>query len=118
MCPLGGLRAQRTMYHSTGCGPLDRLLGGGVGTAQVTEVVGKSGTGKTQLCHQVRTPFMNTVVKQIELSIFNHLLCQKKFTRKISINSNDTKSLKYTYDDLAVFVIVVGLLWCMCMQRC
>eukprot|EP00669_Euglena_mutabilis_P002208 TRINITY_DN12811_c0_g1_i1.p2 TRINITY_DN12811_c0_g1~~TRINITY_DN12811_c0_g1_i1.p2 ORF type:complete len:247 (-),score=43.94 TRINITY_DN12811_c0_g1_i1:53-793(-) len=41
------------MYHSTGCGPLDRLLGGGVGTAQVTEVVGKSGAGKTQLCHQV-----------------------------------------------------------------
>jgi len=38
---------------STGVRSLDELLGGGVETKAVTEVVGEFGAGKTQLCHQL-----------------------------------------------------------------
>jgi len=38
---------------STGVKSLDDLLGGGVETKAVTEVVGEFGAGKTQLCHQL-----------------------------------------------------------------
>ncbi|MGB9706263.1 MAG: helix-hairpin-helix domain-containing protein, partial [Pyrobaculum sp.] len=38
---------------STGVRALDELLGGGVETRAVTEVVGEFGSGKTQLCHQL-----------------------------------------------------------------
>lgn len=38
---------------STGCDGVDGLLGGGARTAELTELVGLSGTGKTQLCHQL-----------------------------------------------------------------
>ena len=38
---------------STGVRSLDELLGGGVETNAVTEVVGEFGAGKTQLCHQL-----------------------------------------------------------------
>ena len=34
----------------TGCGALDALLGGGVMFDSLTEVMGRSSTGKTQLC--------------------------------------------------------------------
>lgn len=36
--------------HTSGCTDIDRLLSGGFFGGQVTEVVGRSGTGKTQLC--------------------------------------------------------------------
>ena len=38
---------------STACKGLDRLLGGGVGSGQITEFVGKTSTFKTQVCHQI-----------------------------------------------------------------
>uniref|UniRef100_A0A7S1NA12 RecA family profile 1 domain-containing protein n=1 Tax=Eutreptiella gymnastica TaxID=73025 RepID=A0A7S1NA12_9EUGL len=39
--------------HNTGSSGLDALLGGGVGTGQLTELVGKTSTFKTQICHQI-----------------------------------------------------------------
>ena len=45
--PAGGRRL------STGCKALDDMLGGGVETGAITELVGEFGTGKTQLCHQL-----------------------------------------------------------------
>ena len=38
---------------STGASSLDRLLGGGIETQAVTELVGEYGAGKTQLAHQL-----------------------------------------------------------------
>ena len=38
---------------STGVKSLDDLLGGGIETKAVTEVVGEFGAGKTQICHQL-----------------------------------------------------------------
>jgi len=38
---------------STGVMALDELLGGGIETRAVTEIVGEFGSGKTQLCHQL-----------------------------------------------------------------
>jgi len=38
---------------STGVKSLDDLLGGGIETKAITEVVGEFGAGKTQLCHQL-----------------------------------------------------------------
>ncbi len=39
----------------TGCSRLDEMLEGGVLTGDVTELVGPSGAGKTQLCMQICT---------------------------------------------------------------
>ncbi len=44
---------EQVAYVTTGCRALDDLLGGGVETGAVTELVGEFGTGKTQLCHQL-----------------------------------------------------------------
>lgn len=38
---------------STGVRALDELLGGGIETKAITELVGEFGSGKTQLCHQL-----------------------------------------------------------------
>ena len=38
---------------TTGCKALDEMLGGGVETGAITELVGEFGTGKTQICHQL-----------------------------------------------------------------
>ena len=38
-----------TAYVSSGCPALDRLLGGGFRRGEITEIFGKSGSGKTQL---------------------------------------------------------------------
>lgn len=38
---------------STGVKSLDELLGGGIETKAITELVGEFGSGKTQLCHQL-----------------------------------------------------------------
>jgi DNA repair protein RadA len=38
---------------STGCDALDGMLGGGIETHAITELVGESGAGKTQLCHTI-----------------------------------------------------------------
>ena len=38
---------------STGCRSLDDLLGGGIETKAITELIGEFGAGKTQLCHQL-----------------------------------------------------------------
>jgi DNA repair protein RadA len=38
---------------STGVKSLDELLGGGIETRAITELVGEFGVGKTQLCHQL-----------------------------------------------------------------
>lgn len=38
---------------TTGCKALDRLLGGGVETQAITELIGEYGSGKTQICHQL-----------------------------------------------------------------
>ena len=40
-------------YITTGCKALDEMLGGGVETGAITELVGEFGTGKTQICHQL-----------------------------------------------------------------
>jgi DNA repair protein RadA len=40
-------------YISTGVKALDELLGGGIETRAITELVGEFGVGKTQLCHQL-----------------------------------------------------------------
>jgi DNA repair protein RAD51 len=37
----------------TGSNELDKLLGGGVEVGSITELVGESRTGKTQLCHSL-----------------------------------------------------------------
>ncbi|MEM1923497.1 MAG: DNA repair and recombination protein RadA [Pyrobaculum sp.] len=46
-------RRKKIRRISTGVKALDELLGGGVETRAVTEVVGEFGSGKTQLCHQL-----------------------------------------------------------------
>jgi len=38
---------------TTGCGAMDRLLGGGIETQSLTEFYGEFGTGKSQLCQQL-----------------------------------------------------------------
>jgi RecA/RadA recombinase len=43
----------RVFLIPTGCKALDRLLGGGFPSSQVTLVYGERSSGKTQLCHQV-----------------------------------------------------------------
>ena len=55
--PQGGGHGVRTRSRasallSTGIGTLDWMLGGGLATGEVTELVGMPGTGKTQLCLQ------------------------------------------------------------------
>jgi len=46
-------RRKKIRRISTGVRALDELLGGGIETRAVTEVVGEFGSGKTQLCHQL-----------------------------------------------------------------
>jgi len=46
-------RRKKLRRISTGVRALDGLLGGGIETRAVTEVVGEFGSGKTQLCHQL-----------------------------------------------------------------
>jgi len=48
------MEKRRNMQRiSTGSKSLDALLGGGIETMAVTELVGDFGSGKTQLCHQL-----------------------------------------------------------------
>ena len=62
--------AEELLFHrktvvrlTTGCRALDELLGGGVETQAVLELVGQYGVGKTQICHAlcifVQQPFEN-----------------------------------------------------------
>jgi len=44
-------RRQQAQKITTGSKSLDALLGGGIETQAITELVGEFGTGKTQLCH-------------------------------------------------------------------
>jgi DNA repair protein RadA len=44
-------RRQQAQKITTGSKALDALLGGGIETQAITELVGEFGTGKTQLCH-------------------------------------------------------------------
>jgi DNA repair protein RadA len=46
-------RRKKIRRISTGVRSLDELLGGGIETRAVTEIVGEFGSGKTQLCHQL-----------------------------------------------------------------
>jgi len=46
-------RRKKIRRISTGVRALDELLGGGIETKAMTEVVGEFGSGKTQLCHQL-----------------------------------------------------------------
>lgn len=46
------IRADK-IYLKTGSRELDRLLGGGIETGSVTEIIGEFRTGKSQLCHQL-----------------------------------------------------------------
>jgi len=46
-------RRKKIRRISTGVRALDELLGGGIETRAVTEIVGEYGSGKTQLCHQL-----------------------------------------------------------------
>jgi len=46
-------KRQNIGYISTGSKALDNLLGGGIETQAITELIGEFGTGKTQLCHQL-----------------------------------------------------------------
>ncbi|MEM2687937.1 MAG: DNA repair and recombination protein RadA, partial [Thermoproteota archaeon] len=46
-------RRQLAQKITTGSKALDALLGGGVETQAITELVGEFGTGKTQLCHSL-----------------------------------------------------------------
>jgi len=46
-------RRKKIRRISTGVRALDELLGGGIETRAVTEIVGEFGSGKTQLCHQL-----------------------------------------------------------------
>ena len=44
-------KRKQVIKITTGCEALDRILGGGVETASITELFGEFRTGKTQLCH-------------------------------------------------------------------
>ncbi|KAI1719415.1 rad51 domain-containing protein [Ditylenchus destructor] len=46
------IRADK-IYLKTGSRELDRLLGGGIETGSITEIIGEFRTGKSQLCHQL-----------------------------------------------------------------
>ncbi|KAI1719445.1 rad51 domain-containing protein [Ditylenchus destructor] len=46
------IRADK-IYIKTGSRELDRLLGGGIETGSITEIIGEFRTGKSQLCHQL-----------------------------------------------------------------
>ena len=51
------------LYITTGSSELDKLLGGGIETGSLTELIGEFRTGKTQLCHTLavtcQLPFEN-----------------------------------------------------------
>lgn len=53
-------RRQKVIRLTTGCKSLDSLLGGGVETQSILELIGEYGVGKTQICHAlcvlVQTP--------------------------------------------------------------
>lgn len=57
------LHRKTVVRLTTGCRALDELLGGGVETQAVLELVGQYGVGKTQICHAlcvfVQQPFNN-----------------------------------------------------------
>ena len=44
-------RRRKILRITTGSGNLDRLLGGGIETQAITELVGEYGSAKTQICH-------------------------------------------------------------------
>jgi DNA repair protein RadA len=46
-------RKRNVQYISTGVKALDELLGGGIETRAITELVGEFGSGKTNFCHQL-----------------------------------------------------------------
>jgi DNA repair and recombination protein RadA len=46
-------RRKNVGYITTGSKALDNILGGGIETQAITELIGEFGTGKTQLCHQL-----------------------------------------------------------------
>ena len=47
------LKEEKRLKISTGSTELDKLLGGGIFTGEITEVSGEFATGKTQLCFQL-----------------------------------------------------------------
>jgi DNA-repair protein XRCC3 len=51
--PEESLLGQRTQKLTLGCPVLDKLCGGGIPVASLTELVGESTVGKTQLCLQL-----------------------------------------------------------------
>jgi len=47
------VRRREVGYLTTGCRALDSLLGRGLETQSITELIGEFGSGKTQICHQL-----------------------------------------------------------------
>lgn len=60
-------RIQTVKYIKTGSTRLDEILGGGVQTDALTSFVGRYGTGKTQICHQL---CVNTVLDHGEMAAY------------------------------------------------
>ena len=47
------VRRKEVGYLTTGCRALDSLLGRGLETQSITELIGEFGSGKTHICHQL-----------------------------------------------------------------
>lgn len=54
-------RRQKIVKLKTGCKSLDELLGGGVETQGILELIGQYGVGKTQICHVLCVLVQNPV---------------------------------------------------------
>jgi hypothetical protein len=83
------MKRQSIFRISTGSKEFDRLLGGGIMSASITEAFGEFRTGKTQLSHTLYTP---NFCKFISLDVYflNYLhpwvVPMEKYVRHVKLN--------------------------------
>ena len=86
-------------YLSTGSATLDSALGGGIDNKSITELVGVSGTGKTQFCFgccvesilsSVSKAANNVVYIDTELK-FDPMRLSKLFENRLALRNNGTQ---------------------------
>eukprot|EP01023_Acetabularia_acetabulum_P002041 TRINITY_DN10791_c0_g1_i2.p1 TRINITY_DN10791_c0_g1~~TRINITY_DN10791_c0_g1_i2.p1 ORF type:complete len:303 (-),score=33.88 TRINITY_DN10791_c0_g1_i2:272-1180(-) len=109
-----------SMTISTGCQSIDNILGGGVRSSELTEIIGLPGVGKTQLCMQLCIQVQLQQHQQRDCALYidadgslNHFRLQQMiFSRKLnSICSNLMENITTirTTDHLQLFAACRGL---------
>lgn len=82
---------------STGSKRLDDLLGGGIERGAVTEIVGPSGTGKTQLCLTLSVKAQQEEQKQKKTSVGGECEMATPSTRVLFIDTEQTFDRRQAY---------------------